>query len=164
MSARACVSVAAACLCLSLASCGGQDFGKRLPTIPVHGKVTVNGKPYADIYVFATPVEPAAAEKSGRKIHPGQKFGLTSETGEFTMTTYAKGDGLPEGKYKLTFRIEDLEIAAKMASNAADPQVVQALLDEFNKRFYKSTEQSQNEITVPAGAKTVEVEPIDLTI
>lgn len=154
---RRCVAIATACLCLSLASCGGQDFGKRLPTIPVHGKLTVNGNAYADIFVLATPVTPAVAEKNGPKIHPGTKFGLTSESGEFSMTTYAKDDGLPEGKYRLTFRIEDVPVALKISEN--DPR---KLMDTFNERFFKGPTESQPEITVPAGSKSVELEPIDL--
>jgi hypothetical protein len=76
---------------LVLVGCGS---GKRA-VFPVHGQVTFENKPVANALVTFQPLDGPELERSSQSI-------LTEEDGSFAATTYAKGDGLPVGKYAVT--------------------------------------------------------------
>lgn len=89
--------------CGGLAGCGGGlSDGDRLKvlvpnaktTIPVSGKVLVDGKPVKDLWVKMTLKNPTRAD-----LVPSAQ---TDGYGDFKITTYVDGDGAPAGDYKIT--------------------------------------------------------------
>jgi hypothetical protein len=74
------------------AGCGGDG---RLPTHPVRGTVTFDGKPLPRAEVWLVPKDEAAL-KAEIMIRPA---GVTDADGAFTTTTYLTGDGAPAGEY-----------------------------------------------------------------
>jgi hypothetical protein len=67
----------------------------RKPVYPVRGQVLYRGRPTAHALVTFHPLEddgPAA-------VRPVAE---ADEQGRFTLTTYAAGDGAPEGEYRVT--------------------------------------------------------------
>jgi hypothetical protein len=83
-----CACFAAAVLCCS---CGPA----RKPVYPVGGEVRVNGRAPVHAQVGFFPVKDAGPDV----VHP---VGRVDEQGRFTLTSYAKGDGAPEGEYRVT--------------------------------------------------------------
>lgn len=88
---------------LCLVGCGGgmsdEDRLKLIlpntqATFPVTGKVLVDGKPVPTLWVKLHPKE----------TKPGTMFptAQTDANGDFQMTTYLKGDGAPNGDYRVT--------------------------------------------------------------
>jgi hypothetical protein len=78
-------------LALSCLACGKG----RLPVNPVHGRLLVDGQPAAHAQVAFHPVGNDGPEA----VHP---FGQVDDRGEFTLSSYVRGDGAPEGDYKVT--------------------------------------------------------------
>lgn len=78
---------------LLLAGCGAP---KRTPTFPVKGKVLVNGKPAADLFVYFHP----SSKKDDQSFIP---YAQTNEEGDFQLSTFKNGDGIPAGDYLVTF-------------------------------------------------------------
>jgi hypothetical protein len=60
----------------------------------VRGQILVDGKPAAQAQVLFHP-----AAKDAEQLQPA---GQTDDQGYFDLTTYAKGDGAPEGDYTVT--------------------------------------------------------------
>jgi hypothetical protein len=79
------------CWVALLPGCGPQP----LKTVPLSGKVTVNGKPAARAKVFFTPVTPL----DGKPILPSAE---TAADGTFRVSTLLPDDGLPPGEYAVT--------------------------------------------------------------
>jgi hypothetical protein len=79
---------------LVASGCGRRSDG-RLKSYPVHGRVTVDGKPTAGIYVFLNP----AQQPSTHGIFPNA---ITNGDGEFWISTYDSEDGAPLGEYIVT--------------------------------------------------------------
>lgn len=93
------------CLCLLLIvclqiSCSGKR-GDRKETFPVTGQITVDGAVPTDP-VQITCHNQAEVDKANPTFPPPS---VTGPEGKFTIDTYEKGDGLPVGKYALTFYI-----------------------------------------------------------
>jgi hypothetical protein len=88
--ARQCVGL----LLVSLTAVAGCNDGK-IRRYPVNGAVNVDSKPAAGAAVFFCPVGDAPELQ---KIRP---MGVTGPDGKFQMTTTDRGDGAPEGKYKV---------------------------------------------------------------
>ena len=86
--AAALCALALAALCPACARTG------RKPVYPVQGQVLVKGRPAANAQVTFHPVEggPDAVRPVGQ----------VDEQGRLTLTTYAHGDGAPEGEYRVT--------------------------------------------------------------
>jgi len=87
-----------------------RDFGARVKTYPVVGKVTVDGQPAANLQVVAhstAPPKKAETNPDGTpktKIYvPAMLSAFTDKDGHFEISTYKKGDGIPAGEYTLTF-------------------------------------------------------------
>lgn len=85
----------AAVLVLFAAGCGAGD---KPAAVPAGGKVTFNrtAAPVGALVVFH-PTDPAAEKRIG-----GKPFAKVKEDGTFALTTYAEGDGAPEGEYAVT--------------------------------------------------------------
>jgi 5-hydroxyisourate hydrolase-like protein (transthyretin family) len=79
---------------LTLAALSPACSSGRKPVNPVRGQILVNGKPAAQAQVLLHPVEGGQSEP-----HP---TGQTDDQGNFTLTSYANGDGAPEGSYAVT--------------------------------------------------------------
>jgi 5-hydroxyisourate hydrolase-like protein (transthyretin family) len=80
-----------------LPGCKKQPQGpERVPTFPVMGQITVDGKPAATLAIRCHPTgEPKVALTS---------TAFTDAEGRFVLGTYEGGDGIPEGDYTLTFQ------------------------------------------------------------
>lgn len=92
-----------------------------LPTIPVKGKITLDGLPLANARVVFT--QQTQAKKGAR---PLTADALTEEDGSFELTTFAAFDGAPAGEYKVTISIPDAKesspkIPAKYGRPATSP-------------------------------------------
>jgi hypothetical protein len=82
-------------VCLALAAlCTGCGAAHK-PVYPVHGEVRVDGRPPVHALVTFHPV----ADDGKDAIHP---TGSVDDQGHFTLTSYASGDGAPEGEYRVT--------------------------------------------------------------
>jgi hypothetical protein len=82
-----------ACFALAVLCCSCGPARK--PVYPVHGEVRVDGRAPAHAQVGFFPVNGAEADA----VHP---IGQVDDQGRFTLTSYAKGDGAPEGEYRVT--------------------------------------------------------------
>ena len=91
------LSASLAAMALLLQSCR-EEFpnGPRVPTTPVVGQVRVDGQPANYLAVTCEP----QFEKAGT-VPDSSAF--TDKDGKFSLSTFEHGDGLPLGKYKLTF-------------------------------------------------------------
>ena len=92
MTARLCALLVGT---LALAGCGG---GGKPGAVPAGGKVTYRKAtvPAGALVVFH-PADPAAEKRIG-----GKPFAKVGDDGTFALTTYAEGDGAPEGEYGVT--------------------------------------------------------------
>ena len=86
-------------LCVALMSVAGcwkkQQGGPRVDTFPIIGTVLVDGEPAATLQVQCHP--------SGDVGVPTSIACLTDKDGKFSISSYERGDGAPEGEYKVTF-------------------------------------------------------------
>lgn len=97
------------CLLLGgLAGCGDGRPSLVQPT----GTVTLDGEPVEGAIVSFLPV----AEESDSYQRPSS--GITDASGKFTLMTYAKGDGLPEGQYAVG--IQKREVVGELPPNYND--------------------------------------------
>ena len=101
-----------------LVGCGDDNSNKGLnvkPTMRVTGTVLVDGEaPQTPVQVKAYPDTAAAADQP-------PSSGVTDEEGVFDLSTYNKGDGLPEGEYKLTFQWTELRLGgAALGGSGSD--------------------------------------------
>src|SRR3954453_17284542 len=80
-------------LLLGLAGCGS----KNRPVFPVSGQVQVDGRPAPGALVIFHPV----GDRGPEAVHP---LGTVDDQGRFTLTSYTKGDGAPEGEYQVAVR------------------------------------------------------------
>ncbi len=89
------------CLMLLLFSCimgcGGRNEN-RVPVLPVKGQVLLDAEPAVGAYVEFVQKNPTDATKN---ISPTSSV---NENGEFILSTYTMGDGVPEGEYYVLVR------------------------------------------------------------
>lgn len=86
----------AVCFC-AVVGCGG-DEPFRKATSPVKGKVTVNGAaPGSEIQMECHPVNGMDTQ------HPTASQAAVDAEGNFSISTYEAGDGIPAGDYVLVF-------------------------------------------------------------
>jgi len=71
----------------------GNDTRK---LVPVSGKVTVDGQPTGGVSVILFPDPPAGVVANET---------LTKPDGTYCLITYGECDGIPAGKYKVTFKL-----------------------------------------------------------
>jgi hypothetical protein len=83
-----------AALLLAAAFASGCQSG-RLPTAPVAGKITFDGKPLANAELWLVP-KSEAVKNAAIAIRP---YAKTSADGTFTVTSYYVDDGAPLGEY-----------------------------------------------------------------
>ena len=105
-----------------------HQTGPREKTFPLTGVVQVDGDPAEGLEVQCSP------EPGSSKIN----YPLTATTdknGAFSMATYKKGDGLPEGNYVLTFTWSEPGLVVK----------------DRLKGKYADTKKSAHKVTVVTG-------------
>jgi hypothetical protein len=82
----------------SLSGCGGAEEPFTKETFPVKGKITVDGTPPdSPIQIMCHP------QGQIDTTHPTISKSETTDGGNFEISTYTSGDGMPEGEYALTF-------------------------------------------------------------
>lgn len=105
---------------LLLAVAGGCSKGVSLKTVPVSGKVTLDGQPVSGATVTFLPEVPAA----GAALAPSS--GLTGADGSYKLITMGSGreafDGIPPGNYKI--------IVTKQSSAAATPDMTTMMTND----------------------------------
>ena len=80
-----------------ICSCSKEDEGDRKETFPVTGQVVVDGSPAEGVSVTCQAV-------SGiDKQNPTVSGATTDKEGNFAISTYKAGGGVPNGDYVLTF-------------------------------------------------------------
>ncbi len=82
-----------------LAVCGDQTPDDRPATVPVSGKVTLDGQPVAGATVIFVNTEQAM---SGGSTGSYSSVGKTDENGVYRLTTFESGDGAVPGTYAVT--------------------------------------------------------------
>lgn len=98
-------------LSLSLLGCDGAKDKKAMATIPVTGKLSVDGKPQGSCQIIFTPiVDDADPDKLQRK----SAVATVAADGTFTLRTHGENDGAIPGKYSVS-------IASDMSSMKMDP-------------------------------------------
>lgn len=109
------------CLCaLSLNGCGNNG-PPRKNTAPVTGRISVDGAPAAGVRIVCHP------EGGMDQQMPSVSESISNENGEFEFATYEAGDGIPAGKYSLTFEwgqinpISNSYSGDKLGGRYADP-------------------------------------------
>ncbi|HEY7328334.1 MAG TPA: hypothetical protein VH592_11870 [Gemmataceae bacterium] len=121
--------------------CSACSSGRK-PVQPVRGQILVDGKPAAQAQVLFHPADGAKEEP-----HP---TGQTDDQGYFDLTSYAKGDGAPEGNYVVTvtwFRVYQ-DVSREVVRYNALPQ------------RYAAPDSSQLRVTVAKGSN--ELNPLQL--
>jgi hypothetical protein len=86
--------LAAVLFVLALAPGCSKKSAPRLPVHPVAGQVTFNGQPAPGAFVVFHPKDPASGCPSPNAVADKQ--------GNFSLSTYAAGDGAPVGEYVVT--------------------------------------------------------------
>ncbi len=127
-----------------LIGCGdsGPEGPTRVKTVPVIGKVTVDGSPVElpkQIRIRAYLV----GGESPTGTEPGATVNLD---GTFALSTYEAGDGIPVGEYKLTFQLGRQNMMRARFEG-----------DDFNGK-YIDPDKSEHKVTVGEN----DTEPIDL--
>lgn len=102
-------------VCL-VSGCGKKETGPaNKPTVKVKGTITVNGQaPPWKIQLQAIPDGPPDPK------NPTASFAETNEDGSFSFSTYALGDGVPEGSYSLLAKSQTVVIAFANGIEAPD--------------------------------------------
>ena len=127
-------------------SCGGDDFHK---VYPVKGKILVDGKPVKDCMIS---LNRTFDDTSDRKVYP---YGVTDDNGEFQITSYVTGDGVPEGEYIVT--IEWRERSGLLKNNFDGPDRLDGA--------YANKEQNRTKpgFLIKVGRESLELPPFQLT-
>jgi hypothetical protein len=87
---------AAAATLLALAAAGcGDGSPKPLPTHPVGGKVTLDGRPLAGAEIWLVPTSEGVRD-AAITIRP---YARSGPDGAFAVTSYLENDGAPAGEY-----------------------------------------------------------------
>lgn len=121
---------------LLLAGCSQQDT--RVPTYPVRGRVTVDGQPPGSaLQIECHPV--AGMDTRNPTISRTE----SDEAGNFKISTYAAGDGVPAGDYVLTVTWLTFNL---MSRDYTGP-------DKLNGR-YADAKMSELKVTVMPGEET----------
>jgi hypothetical protein len=121
---------------LILAGCSQPDT--RVPTYPVRGRITVDGKPPGSaLQIECHPV--AGIDTRNPTVSRTE----SDEAGNFKISTYAAGDGVPAGDYVLTVTWLTFNL---MSRDYTGP-------DKLNDR-YSNPETSSVKVTVRPGEET----------
>ena len=130
-------SFVAASLLMLVIGCGGSDANRKA-TFPIKGKLTVDGKaPGSGVQIECHPV--AGIDTKNPTVSRAE----CDAEGNFTISTYTSGDGVPAGDYVLTFVWQEFNL---MSRNYGGP-------DKLNGR-YADPAKSTTRITVTSEGET----------
>ncbi|MBS0262706.1 MAG: hypothetical protein JSS02_12200 [Planctomycetes bacterium] len=135
-------------LCLCGSGCTNEHKVNAKPTVPVKGKILVDGQPVSLVTVNCMPAQ--GVDKS----NPTLSSAMTDAEGKFALATYKAGDGVPEGDYVLTFTWGELGSFKHTSANASEG-------DKLNGR-YSDPKQSTTKFSAKVG-KPVDLGEIKLT-
>lgn len=158
MSALRLSSSAAALAAFVLAGCSGAEGGNQVDVYEVTGKVTLNGAPVANALVTFSP-------KANQPVATGR----TDESGQYTLTTYAAGDGAAAGEYVALVYKDEVDTSADSGPAAHDPNNPtprshagpsrRTATKSLVPQKYTSADQSDLKVTVKEGENNI---PLDL--
>jgi hypothetical protein len=80
-------------LILITGACAGCEGGVKRE--PVKGKVTLEGRPLAEVHVIFYPADAGTTQTT-------RYTGLTDDKGQFVMRDADRSEGVPAGKYRVT--------------------------------------------------------------
>jgi len=131
-----------ACLMLVANGCGGS----KPATAPVSGTVLLDGKPVADAAVLFEPAEGGVPAR-----------GSTDSTGQFSLSTFTRGDGAVPGRHRVAIskmimegiKADDFGLEDSSAAPASQPK-------SGVPRRYADPATSGLEATVEPGGVSVE--------
>ncbi|WP_417850772.1 carboxypeptidase-like regulatory domain-containing protein [Thalassoglobus sp.] len=87
---------AVGCVVGMLSGCGGGSDKPELKLNPVTGTVKVNGEAAKGVSITFVPADGAGADQVAAS-------GTTDEAGKYTLAVSAEEQGIPAGKYRVTF-------------------------------------------------------------
>jgi hypothetical protein len=132
---------------IAVATSCGEEGPYQKETIPVSGRIVVDGKPPGST------IQILAHEKGGMdKEHPTVTQGTAAEDGTFSMTTYTTGDGMPPGEYVLTFTWQEFR---PFSMSYGGP-------DKLKGR-YSDPKKSEITLTVQSGDDPINLGDVQLT-
>lgn len=144
---RVCVRLIATVVLLAVAASCREEGPYQKETIPVSGRVLVDGKPPG------SPLQVVLHPKGGiDKEHPTVTQGTVAEDGTLSMTTYTTGDGVPPGEYVLTFTWQQFQ---PFSMSYGGPDKLQGR--------YSDAEKSEITLTVNSGDEPIDLGEIKLT-
>lgn len=126
--------------------CGptGPQGGPRVRTVQVKGTVMVDGAPAGFLQVSAVP-------KGGAGAVPMNSSALTAGDGQFSLSTYESGDGVPSGDYTLTFVWGEMNLMnGQYSGDKLEGKYADAATSEFT-------------LTVTAGGEPQDLGTIELS-
>jgi hypothetical protein len=127
--------------CVAVGLCLGGCSEASKPAYPVRGQILIEGKPAARALVAFHPVGATGREA----VHPA---GQADDQGNFTLTSFAAGDGAPPGEYQVTVVCL---VPTKARSRDDDETVTR---NDLPVRYAKA-ETSQLRVTVAKGENTL---------
>ncbi len=130
---------------VGMVGCGGSgpQGPERVKTVPVVGKVTVDGSTVELPKQIRIRAFLVGGKESPTATEPG---GTVNPDGTFSLSTYEAGDGVPVGEYKLTFQLGQQNLLRGRLEG-----------DDFNGK-YEDPEKSEYALTVTGD----ETGPIDM--
>jgi len=93
---------------------------------PVHGTVTIDGRPFTHGKVMFAPVAHEGDHNPGKPA-----FGWLQEDGSFTLTTYKQDDGAVVGEHSVT--IINIDPAQDDSPKPAVPSAQSQLIPKFSR-------------------------------
>lgn len=129
-----------ACALVFCAGCSAEPEGP--PTVPVTGKLLVDGQPAQGAQVVLHPADKRDFDERGSR-----PTGRVAADGSFRMTTYQTNDGAPPGTYVVTVYW------------AQDPESLEPSPDRLQQRFLNP---ALSKIPVVINASATELTPIEL--
>lgn len=100
-------------------ACLGCGSDWQAATYPAAGRVTINGEAPVGAVVELRPTGPQADERNSRP------WGIVTDDGAYSLTTYETGDGAPAGEYVFTIKwppdVSKPSFADRLDGAYADP-------------------------------------------
>jgi hypothetical protein len=118
---------------------------KKVSVAKLSGHVTIDGQaPSEDLAVFVILNDPQNLKTPGerRVVVPIVKC---NAAGEFSFTTYAKGDGAPVGKYVVTITGMKKGEAIKARGGMSDGETIQYRAPDVFKNLFNDPEKNQKD-------------------
>jgi len=129
----------------ALAGCGGDPGVKdALPTFPVKGTITLDGKPFG-------PAQIRLYSDDTFKPTPG---GMADASGKFVLKTYKDGDGAPAGYYK-AFLLQDPLAAMPSHPAIYDASATTTLLVTIDEKPNELTLDMKSDAGPPSSASVI---------